>query len=130
MASRINASFTLIPNQKYRRSNRRSSCVSSTLYSDSQPLSTLGNFKALPLEIFQIILRYLSGEVWGLWAGYVDTQVFLFFPRTSLSNLAPLELIVFMLSLFYKALLLLGMVYGEKGKYSNSLSMLLIVMTW
>ncbi|XP_045691656.1 F-box only protein 47 [Phyllostomus hastatus] len=60
MASRVNTSFTLIPNQKYRRSNRRSSCVSSTLYSDSQPLSTLGNFKALPLEIFQIILRYLS----------------------------------------------------------------------
>ncbi|XP_032727673.1 F-box only protein 47 isoform X3 [Lontra canadensis] len=61
MASRINTSFTLIPNQKYRRSNRRSSSYfSNTLGSDSQPLSTLGNFKALPLEIFQIILRYLS----------------------------------------------------------------------
>ncbi|XP_077898227.1 F-box only protein 47 isoform X2 [Ictidomys tridecemlineatus] len=60
MASRINTSFTLIPNQKYRRSNRRSSYFSNTLDSDSQPLSTLGNFKALPLEIFQIILRYLS----------------------------------------------------------------------
>nr|XP_060500937.1 F-box only protein 47 [Panthera onca] len=61
MASRINTSFTLIPNQKYRRSNRRSnSYFSDTLGSESQPLSTLGNFKALPLEIFQIILRYLS----------------------------------------------------------------------
>ncbi|XP_044926161.1 F-box only protein 47 isoform X2 [Mustela lutreola] len=61
MASKINTSFTLIPNQKYRRSNRRpSSYFSNTLGSDSQPLSTLGNFKALPLEIFQIILRYLS----------------------------------------------------------------------
>ncbi|XP_053513059.1 F-box only protein 47 isoform X3 [Artibeus jamaicensis] len=60
MASRINTSFTLIPNQKYRRSNRRPSCVSSTLSSDSGPLSMLGDFRALPLEVFQIILRYLS----------------------------------------------------------------------
>ncbi|KAI4533516.1 hypothetical protein MJG53_021052, partial [Ovis ammon polii x Ovis aries] len=62
MASRVNTSFTLIPNQKYRRSNRRSSYFSNTFDPDSQPLSTLGNFKALPLEIFQIILKYLSGE--------------------------------------------------------------------
>ncbi|KAF4012548.1 hypothetical protein G4228_003702 [Cervus hanglu yarkandensis] len=61
MASRVNTSFTLIPNQKYRRSNRRSSYFSNTFDSDSQPLSTLGNFKALPVEIFQIILKYLSG---------------------------------------------------------------------
>ncbi|XP_065765487.1 F-box only protein 47 isoform X5 [Muntiacus reevesi] len=60
MASRVNTSFTLIPNQKYRRSNRRSSYFSNTFDSDSQPLSTLGNFKALPVEIFQIILKYLS----------------------------------------------------------------------
>ncbi|XP_036197151.1 F-box only protein 47 isoform X2 [Myotis myotis] len=60
MASRVNTSFTLIPNQKYRRSSRRSSHVSNTLDSDSQPLSALGHFRALPLEIFQIILRYLS----------------------------------------------------------------------
>uniref|UniRef100_A0A3Q1LVT1 F-box protein 47 n=1 Tax=Bos taurus TaxID=9913 RepID=A0A3Q1LVT1_BOVIN len=60
MTSRVNTSFTLIPNQKYRRSSRRSSCFSNTFDSDSQPLSTLGNFKALPLEIFQIILKYLS----------------------------------------------------------------------
>ncbi|XP_058902521.1 LOW QUALITY PROTEIN: F-box only protein 47 [Kogia breviceps] len=57
MASRINTSFTLIPNQKYRR---RSSRFSNNLDPDSQPLSTLGNFKALPLEIFQIILKCLS----------------------------------------------------------------------
>uniref|UniRef100_A0A673VLZ3 F-box protein 47 n=1 Tax=Suricata suricatta TaxID=37032 RepID=A0A673VLZ3_SURSU len=61
MASRIKTSFTLIPNQKYRRSNRRSNSYSSDTHgSDSQPLSTFGNFKALPLEIFQIILKYLS----------------------------------------------------------------------
>ncbi|KAI5944617.1 F-box only protein 47 [Manis javanica] len=60
MASGLNNSFTLIPNQKYRRSNRRSSYFSSTLDSNFQPLSTLGHFKALPLEIFQVILRYLS----------------------------------------------------------------------
>ena len=66
MTSRVNTSFTLIPNQKYRRSSRRSSYFSNTFDSDSQPLSALGNFKALPLEIFQIILKYLSGEVWQL----------------------------------------------------------------
>ncbi|XP_019494126.1 PREDICTED: F-box only protein 47 [Hipposideros armiger] len=61
MASRINTDFTLIPKHKYRRSNRRSSYISNNnLDSDSQPLSALGNFKALPLEVFQIILRYLS----------------------------------------------------------------------
>ncbi|KAB0398610.1 hypothetical protein E2I00_013855, partial [Balaenoptera physalus] len=45
---------------KYRRSNHRSSHFPNILDPDSQPLSTLGNFKALPLEIFQIILRCLS----------------------------------------------------------------------
>ncbi|XP_072794920.1 F-box only protein 47 isoform X2 [Vicugna pacos] len=60
MASRVNSSFTLIPNQKHRRSNRRSSYFSNTVITDSQLLSTLGNFKALPLEIFHMILRYLS----------------------------------------------------------------------
>ncbi|KAJ8781511.1 hypothetical protein J1605_011010 [Eschrichtius robustus] len=63
MASRVNTSFTLIPNQKYRRSNHRSSHFPNILDPDSQPLSTLGNFKALPLEIFQIILRCLSGRI-------------------------------------------------------------------
>ncbi|EHB09680.1 F-box only protein 47 [Heterocephalus glaber] len=61
MASRINTSFTRIPKQKHRCSNRRSSYFSSKRDSDSQHLSTLGSFKALPLEVFQIILNYLSG---------------------------------------------------------------------
>uniref|UniRef100_A0A2K5HGJ0 F-box domain-containing protein n=1 Tax=Colobus angolensis palliatus TaxID=336983 RepID=A0A2K5HGJ0_COLAP len=60
MASRINTNFTLIPNRKLRRSNRQTSCYSKTLGSGFQPISTFGNFKALPLEIFQIILKYLS----------------------------------------------------------------------
>ncbi|XP_058531890.1 F-box only protein 47 isoform X4 [Ochotona princeps] len=60
MASKINTDFTLIPNQKYRRRNRHSSYLPSNLVSDSQPLSTLGSFNALPLEVFQIILKYLS----------------------------------------------------------------------
>ncbi|XP_004859582.1 F-box only protein 47 isoform X1 [Heterocephalus glaber] len=60
MASRINTSFTRIPKQKHRCSNRRSSYFSSKRDSDSQHLSTLGSFKALPLEVFQIILNYLS----------------------------------------------------------------------
>ncbi|XP_033026571.1 F-box only protein 47 isoform X2 [Lacerta agilis] len=55
-------SYTLIPNQKYRRSYRRSSKFSSTLDADSPSLSTLGNFKALPLEIFQMVLEYLPGN--------------------------------------------------------------------
>nr|XP_008269614.2 F-box only protein 47 isoform X3 [Oryctolagus cuniculus] len=60
MASKINTGFTVIPSQKYRRSNRHSSDFSNTLDSEAQPLSTLGSFKALPLEVFQIILKYLS----------------------------------------------------------------------
>uniref|UniRef100_H0VNX4 F-box protein 47 n=1 Tax=Cavia porcellus TaxID=10141 RepID=H0VNX4_CAVPO len=60
MASRINTSFTRIPSQKHRRTSRRSSYFSNKQDSDSQPLSTLGSFKALPLEVFQIILNYLS----------------------------------------------------------------------
>ncbi|XP_054989565.1 F-box only protein 47 [Sorex araneus] len=60
MASRINTSFTLIPNNKFRRSHRKSNYFSNTFDSDSLLLSALGNFKALPLEIFQIILNYLS----------------------------------------------------------------------
>ncbi|XP_006889535.1 PREDICTED: F-box only protein 47 [Elephantulus edwardii] len=60
MTSRTNTNFTLIPKQKYRRSYRRFSYLSKGFDSDSQPLSTFGNFKALPLEIFQIILRYLT----------------------------------------------------------------------
>ncbi|XP_078012143.1 F-box only protein 47 isoform X2 [Phascolarctos cinereus] len=60
MTSIVSTSFTLIPNQKYRRSSRRSNHSCNILGSDSQNLSTLGDFKALPLELFQIILEYLS----------------------------------------------------------------------
>nr|XP_025041971.1 F-box only protein 47 isoform X1 [Pelodiscus sinensis] len=60
MTSTVSTSFTLIPNQKYRRSSRRSKPFCHTVDTDSESLSTLGNFKALPLEIFQMVLKYLS----------------------------------------------------------------------
>nr|XP_033774232.1 F-box only protein 47 isoform X4 [Geotrypetes seraphini] len=62
MTSLISTSFTLIPNQKYRRSNRRPSQAQlcSSVETESQHLSTLGYFKELPLEIFYMILEYLS----------------------------------------------------------------------
>ncbi|XP_043392789.1 F-box only protein 47 isoform X3 [Chelonia mydas] len=60
MTSTVSTSFTLIPNQKYRRSSRRSKPFCNTVDTDSESLSTLGNFKALPLEIFQMVLKYLS----------------------------------------------------------------------
>lgn len=62
MTSPIRTSYTLIPNQKYRRSHRRSNKFSNILDMGSPSLSTLGNFKALPLEIFQMMLEYLPGE--------------------------------------------------------------------
>ncbi|NXT83703.1 FBX47 protein, partial [Zapornia atra] len=61
MPSAAGPGYTLIPNHKHRRSNRRSrQQQGNTLHTDSQPLSTLGDFKALPLEIFQMVLNYLS----------------------------------------------------------------------
>ncbi|XP_063158884.1 F-box only protein 47 [Candoia aspera] len=60
MTSPIRTSYTLVPNQKYRRSYRHSSKFNNTLQTDSASLSTLGDFKALPLEIFQMVLEYLS----------------------------------------------------------------------
>ncbi|XP_051013788.1 F-box only protein 47 [Acomys russatus] len=66
MASRVNTSFTLIPNQKCRRTNHHSSYICNILDSDPQLLTTLGNFKVLPLEIFHIILRYLSVKDIGM----------------------------------------------------------------
>ncbi|KAF1613935.1 F-box only protein 47, partial [Eudyptes chrysolophus] len=60
MTSTAGTSYTSIPNQKYRRSNRRSRQRCNTLDTDSQSLSTLGHFKTLPLEIFQMVLNYLS----------------------------------------------------------------------
>uniref|UniRef100_A0A8C4KGU7 F-box protein 47 n=1 Tax=Dromaius novaehollandiae TaxID=8790 RepID=A0A8C4KGU7_DRONO len=60
MTSTVRTSYTLIPNRKYRRSNRRSKQHCSISDTDSQSLSTLGYFKTLPLEIFQMVLDYLS----------------------------------------------------------------------
>nr|XP_042138655.1 F-box only protein 47 isoform X2 [Peromyscus maniculatus bairdii] len=67
MASRVNTSFTLIPNQKCKqRTNHQPSYFCNTPDLDPQFLSTLGNFKVLPLEIFHIILRYLSVKDIGM----------------------------------------------------------------
>ncbi|KAF7239678.1 Plexin domain-containing protein 1, partial [Varanus komodoensis] len=60
MAAPTRTSYTLIPNQKYRRSSRHSRKLSNTQDTDSPSLSTLGSFKILPLEIFQMVLEYLS----------------------------------------------------------------------
>ncbi|KAH0626713.1 hypothetical protein JD844_001836 [Phrynosoma platyrhinos] len=59
MTSPLRTSYTLIPNQRYRRSYRHSSKFSNIQDTDSSSLSTLGNFKALPLEIFHMVLEYL-----------------------------------------------------------------------
>ncbi|KAJ7313734.1 hypothetical protein JRQ81_005383 [Phrynocephalus forsythii] len=59
MTSPLKASYTLIPNQRYRRSYRRSSKFNKTLDADSLSLSTLGNFRMLPLELFHMVLEYL-----------------------------------------------------------------------
>ncbi|NXL67601.1 FBX47 protein, partial [Chordeiles acutipennis] len=60
MTSTAGTSYTLIPKQKYRCSNRRSRQHCNILDTDSQSLSALGYFKMLPLEIFQMVLNYLS----------------------------------------------------------------------
>ncbi|XP_023801302.1 F-box only protein 47-like [Cyanistes caeruleus] len=51
------SSCTSVPRQKQRRSSRRSGLTSGR---DSQALSALGDFQTLPLEIFQMVLNYLS----------------------------------------------------------------------
>ncbi|NXJ96967.1 FBX47 protein, partial [Corythaixoides concolor] len=60
MTSTAGPRYTLIPNQKYRCRNCRSRQRSNVLDPDSQSLSTLGYFQTLPLEIFQMVLNYLS----------------------------------------------------------------------
>ncbi|XP_069490801.1 F-box only protein 47 [Ambystoma mexicanum] len=60
MTSILSTGFTVIPNPKYRRSNRRSSYILSNADVDSQHLSALGYFHSLPLEIFHMVLEYLS----------------------------------------------------------------------
>ncbi|CAO2645104.1 F-box only protein 47 [Lemmus lemmus] len=66
MASKVNTSLTLIPSQKCKRTNHQSSYFFNTPDLEPQLLSTLGNFKVLPLEIFHIILRYLSVKDIGM----------------------------------------------------------------
>ncbi|NXP52003.1 FBX47 protein, partial [Heliornis fulica] len=60
MSSTAGTSYTLMPKQKDRRNKRRSRQCKKTLDTDFQSLSTLGYFKKLPLEIFQMVLKYLS----------------------------------------------------------------------
>ncbi|NXK70476.1 FBX47 protein, partial [Sylvietta virens] len=57
MTSSAGSSCTSVPRQKQRRSSRRSG---RTPGRDSQALSSLGDFQTLPLEIFQMVLNYLS----------------------------------------------------------------------
>ncbi|NXE43231.1 FBX47 protein, partial [Ptilorrhoa leucosticta] len=57
MTSSVGSSCTSIPRQKQRRSSRRS-CHSPGR--DSRAPSALGDFQTLPLEIFQMVLNYLS----------------------------------------------------------------------
>ncbi|XP_042331895.1 F-box only protein 47 [Sceloporus undulatus] len=59
MTAPLKTGYTVIPKQRYRRSYRRSSKFSNTQNTYSSSLSTLGNFKALPLEIFHMVLDYL-----------------------------------------------------------------------
>lgn len=66
MASRVNTSLTLIPNQKCKCTNHQSSYFFNIPDLDPQLLSTFGNFKVLPLEIFHLILRYLSVKDIGI----------------------------------------------------------------
>ncbi|XP_065609915.1 F-box only protein 47 [Cyrtonyx montezumae] len=60
MTSTARTSCASLPNQKYRGSRHHSRQSCNTVDTDSQPQSTLGYFKTLPLEIFQMLLRYLS----------------------------------------------------------------------
>ncbi|XP_063815775.1 F-box only protein 47 isoform X2 [Pseudophryne corroboree] len=58
MAVPSSSIFTLIPNQKFRRSNRRPTVALES--TNSAEVLTLGHFRVLPLEIFHILLKYLS----------------------------------------------------------------------
>ncbi|NWH40785.1 FBX47 protein, partial [Chloropsis hardwickii] len=57
MTSSSGSSRTSVPRQRQRRSRRRSG---RTPGRDSPALSALGDFQTLPLEIFQMVLNYLS----------------------------------------------------------------------
>ncbi|XP_050186745.1 F-box only protein 47 [Myiozetetes cayanensis] len=60
MSSSTGSSCTPVPSHKQRRSSRRSTGCWGTLDTDSQALSALGRFQTLPLEIFHMVLKYLS----------------------------------------------------------------------
>ncbi|XP_032567305.1 F-box only protein 47 isoform X3 [Chiroxiphia lanceolata] len=61
MSCRAGDSCPSTPSHKPRRSRRRSRGCWDTLDTDSQALSALGHFQTLPLEIFHMVLKYLSG---------------------------------------------------------------------
>ncbi|KAM9296753.1 F-box only protein 47 [Gastrophryne carolinensis] len=58
MAPPSRSGYTLIPNQKFRRSSRLSTITTDS--TKSSDVSPLGHFEVLPLEIFHILLKYLS----------------------------------------------------------------------
>ncbi|NXM08052.1 FBX47 protein, partial [Tyrannus savana] len=60
MSCSTGSSCTPVPSHKQRRSSRRSAGCWGTLGTDSQALSALGRFQTLPLEIFHMVLNYLS----------------------------------------------------------------------
>ncbi|XP_064492940.1 F-box only protein 47 isoform X4 [Pseudopipra pipra] len=59
MSCSAGSSCNSIPSHKPRRSRRSRGCWD-TLDTDSQSLSALGHFQTLPLEIFHMVLKYLS----------------------------------------------------------------------
>ncbi|KFW81523.1 F-box only protein 47, partial [Manacus vitellinus] len=59
MSCSAGSSHASIPSHKPRRSRRSRGCWD-TLDTDSQSLSALGHFQTLPLEIFHMVLKYLS----------------------------------------------------------------------
>ncbi|KAJ7410220.1 F-box only protein 47 [Pitangus sulphuratus] len=61
MSSSAGSSCTPVPSHKQRRRSRRSTGCWDSLDKDSQALSALGRFQTLPLEIFHMVLKYLSG---------------------------------------------------------------------
>ncbi|NXG20549.1 FBX47 protein, partial [Grallaria varia] len=60
MSSSARSCHSSTPSHKHRRSSRRSRGSWGTTDMDSQALSALGDFQTLPLEIFHMVLNYLS----------------------------------------------------------------------
>lgn len=57
MADPFRRNFTLIPNPKFKRSNRRLAVPTEVIA--CKDVSSLGHFGVLPIEIFHILLKYL-----------------------------------------------------------------------